>query len=78
MHNNVGNAYRNAGRLNEARSHLEQAKEMMMLSGRGEGGFGGGGGGNGSFQSAPSRPQQQQPAAAPSADSFEPDDDLPF
>ena len=55
-----------------------KAKEMMMLSGRGEGGFGGGGGGNGSFQSAPSRPQQQQPAAAPSADSFEPDDDLPF
>lgn len=55
-----------------------KAKEMMMLSGRGEGGFGGGGGGNGSFQSAPSRPQQQQTAAAPSADSFEPDDDLPF
>ena len=52
-----------------------KVKEMMMLSGRGEG-FGGGGGGNGSYQSAPSRPQQ--PAAAPSADSFEPDDDLPF
>ena len=36
MHNNVGNAYRNAGRLNEARSHLEQAKEMMMLIHLGE------------------------------------------
>ena len=52
-----------------------KAKEMMMLSGR-EGM--GGGGGNGSYQSAPSRQQQQRPAAAPAADSFEPDDDLPF
>ncbi|MFK7848706.1 MAG: single-stranded DNA-binding protein [Rhodothermales bacterium] len=56
-----------------------KAKEMMMLSGKE--GMGGGGGGNGSYQNAPSRPQQQKqqrPAAAPAADSFEPDDDLPF
>ncbi|XP_067943822.1 tetratricopeptide repeat protein 28-like [Watersipora subatra] len=31
MHNNVGNAYRNVGKYNEARKHLEKAKEMMML-----------------------------------------------
>ena len=31
MHNNVGNTYRKAGKLNEARAHLEKAKEMMML-----------------------------------------------
>ena len=69
-----------------------KAREMMMLSGRGEGGdFGGGGnygsnqgggnyggnqgGGNyGGNQQGASRPA---PQSAP-ADSFEPDDDLPF
>lgn len=53
-----------------------KAREMMMLSGRGEGGgdFGGGGGGGYSRpQSAPAN----KPKAAP-ANSFEPDDDLPF
>jgi len=53
-----------------------KAREMMMLSGRGEGGgdFGGGGGGGYSRpQSAPA----SKPQAAP-ANSFEPDDDLPF
>ncbi len=49
-----------------------KAREMLMLSGKGEGM---GGGGNGSYN-APSSPQK--PAAAPAADSFEPDDDLPF
>ena len=51
-----------------------KAREMMILSGRGEN-MGGGGGGNG-YQGGQSRPQQQ-PAAAP-ADAFTPDDDLPF
>ena len=51
-----------------------KAKEMMILSSGGSSG----GGDNGSYQSASGRPQQQRPAAAPAADSFEPDDDLPF
>ena len=53
-----------------------KAREMMMLSGRGEGGgdFGGGGGGGYSRPQSTSAPRQQ---AAP-ANSFEPDDDLPF
>lgn len=53
-----------------------KAREMMMLSGRGEGGgdfSGGGGGGFSRPQSAPAN----KPKAAP-ANSFEPDDDLPF
>ena len=50
-----------------------KAREMLMLSGRGEGGMGGG---NGSYN-APSNPHA--PATAnKAADSFEPDDDLPF
>ena len=52
-----------------------KAKEMMILS---SGGSAGGGGDNGSYQSAPGRPQQKKSASAPAADSFEPDDDLPF
>ena len=31
MHNNVGNAYRKVGKLNEAKTHLEKAKEMMVF-----------------------------------------------
>lgn len=51
-----------------------KAREMMMLSGRGDVPSGGGGGGNG-YQSAPNR--APQPAAAAQSN-FEPDDDLPF
>lgn len=49
-----------------------KAREMMMLSGRGDAnGFSGGGGG--------SRPASSSaPASASKAGSFEPDDDLPF
>ena len=47
-----------------------KAREMLMLSGRGDGGFG-----NGYNQAPSSAPQK---ASAPAADSFEPDDDLPF
>ena len=54
-----------------------KAREMMMLSGRGEGGdFSGGS----SFGGSSNRPQYNnapQKQSAP-ADSFEPDDDLPF
>lgn len=53
-----------------------KAREMMILSGRGEN-MGGGGGGN-SYQGGQSRPQQQQQPAAAPADAFTPDDDLPF
>ncbi|MEM8486586.1 MAG: single-stranded DNA-binding protein [Bacteroidota bacterium] len=53
-----------------------KAREMMILSGRGEN-MGGGGGGNG-YQGGQSRPQQQQQPAAAPADAFTPDDDLPF
>ena len=51
-----------------------KAREMMMLSGRGEGGgdFGGGGG-----YSRPQSAPASKPQSAP-ANSFEPDDDLPF
>ena len=31
MHNNIGNAYRKVGNLNEAKKHLEKAKEMMVV-----------------------------------------------
>lgn len=50
-----------------------KVREMTMLSGRGEGnGFGGG-------APAASRPASQPaPQGAPAANSFEPDDDLPF
>ena len=50
-----------------------KAREMMMLSGRGEGGFDGGGGAPPRGNAAP------RPAAAPAANEpFTPDDDLPF
>ena len=52
-----------------------KAREMMMLSGRGDGGgdFNSGGGGYSRPQSAPASQRQAAPA-----NSFEPDDDLPF
>ena len=51
-----------------------KAREMLMLSGRGDSnGFSGGGGGGGA-----SRPYSQPAAQSKPADSFEPDDDLPF
>lgn len=51
-----------------------KAREMMMLSGRDGGGdFSGGGGGQSRPQSAPAAQRQAAPA-----NSFEPDDDLPF
>lgn len=51
-----------------------KAKEMMMLSGRGDSnGFSGGSSGGGSRMASSSAP-----SSAPKADSFEPDDDLPF
>ena len=53
-----------------------KAREMMMLSGRGEGGGDFGGGGGGGFSRPQSAPANK-PQAAP-ANSFEPDDDLPF
>ena len=50
-----------------------KAREMLMLSGRGDAnGFSGGGGGGAS------RPSSQPAAQRAPADSFEPDDDLPF
>lgn len=50
-----------------------KAKEMMMLSGRGDSdGFSGGGGNRAPMS------RSSAPASAPKADSFEPDDDLPF
>jgi single-strand DNA-binding protein len=49
-----------------------KAREMMMLSGRGDSnGFSGGGGGSSRMSSSPA-------ASAPHPDTFEPDDDLPF
>ncbi len=53
-----------------------KAREMMMLSGRGEGGGDFGGGGGGGYNRPQSAPASK-PQAAP-ANSFEPDDDLPF
>ena len=54
-----------------------KAREMMMLSGReGGGDFNGGGGGGGGYSRPQSAPAAN-PQAAP-ANSFEPDDDLPF
>lgn len=50
-----------------------KAREMLILSGRGESG-----GGNGYQSGPPNRSQQQRPASKPAADAFEPDDDLPF
>lgn len=73
-----------------------KAREMMMLSGRGEGGggFGGGNGGGGNYNSGggnfnsggnnfgggrpAQKPAQQSSGGGFQADSFEPDDDLPF
>ncbi len=56
-----------------------KAREMLILSGRGDtGGMGGGMGNVGGYASAPAGRPQQQRSSAPPADSFEPDDDLPF
>ncbi len=60
-----------------------KVRDMMLLSGRGEGGSGGGGGyqdgGYGNRQQQ-QRPQQQRRPAPQYADqdTFQPDDDLPF
>ncbi len=51
-----------------------KAREMMMLGGRGEGGGGDFGGYSSSSRSQSKKPQPQSTPA----DSFEPDDDLPF
>ena len=52
-----------------------KAREMLILSGRGDNMGGGNMGGGNGYQGGQSR--QQKPAAAP-ADAFTPDDDLPF
>ncbi len=62
-----------------------KAREMLILSGRGDvgpgmsGGMGGSMGNGGSYASAPTGGRSgQRPSGPPPADSFEPDDDLPF
>ena len=58
-----------------------KAREMMMLSGRGDGGYDGGGASRSSGGNRPAPRRQPQPASTSGGEddfSFDPDDDLPF